>query len=317
MILLPPGNRPAEIDLVPAVEKVLNQGQIGICTEYDFTTELSIIYYRATGVWIEFSKFYGYYWERQKEGRIGQDGAAPGDSYYIGQTRGVCLYDTWPDDPAKVDEQPPAICDVEAAKYKLKRVIQMPGNLTYPQKLDWIRNNLWMGRPVGMIFAIHEDFYRTACAMTDWRKMTWNFQTSPNNPVVGSHAVPICMSSDGSQHLGFPNSWGDDVGDGGFFGFPYNFLDYQNGPCQYFYTIISCGVPTMPVVPKRTLWQLNVPAITDLFAQYQTDMQPFIDECADCGIGLSDLDTAFNLAPGTAATFKANSPQYDWTNMPL
>jgi hypothetical protein len=54
----------------------------------------------------------------------------------------------------------------------------------------------------------------------NWKQSTWELASDP----LGSHCMVVIGYDDVSRRLLVQNSWGNAWGDGGFFGFPYDYV---------------------------------------------------------------------------------------------
>ena len=202
---------PASVDLRPQVNEVpvCNQGQIGSCSTFGAAEAIQTQYERAGLPVPIFSHLYLYYWERWREGYMG-DGLINFDD--CGRTlaeRGVCLESSWPYVEAYANSKPPPECDVEAAKYKIKG---------WEWPIGDKRIYLAQGKPLVFKMMLNTSFDEAWNTIHDWKKFTWDF----TSPVRGGHIVSCIGYDDDAQMWLCQNSWGPDGGDGGFFGIPYN-----------------------------------------------------------------------------------------------
>jgi len=262
------GILPAAADLRPAVDFVFDQGNIGSCVANALARLIGVIYERATGFDPQFSRLYLNFWDRAIANALGTDGALPVNALIVAQTRGICLDATYPYVPANENTQPPANCDVEAAKYKITGYETCPdaGNMT--TLLAWIKNCIANGSPVAYSFGVTQSFMDDAGACKNWHKTSWSNAPSSSNPLLGGHENFFIGWDDDSQRVLGENSWGPEWGDGGFYGFPYAWLSCLSTV----YAVTSCQVPLVPIPysfalsPQSTIHQV-------LEAIYQENFQ--------------------------------------------
>jgi C1A family cysteine protease len=79
------------------------------------------------------------------------------------------------------------------------------------------------GFPFAFGFSVYESFESAAVAKTGVVPMP-----SPDEVILGGHAVLAVGYDDSEQRFIVRNSWGDEWGDGGYFSMPYAFLTERN-----------------------------------------------------------------------------------------
>jgi C1A family cysteine protease len=217
---------PPAVDLRSQCPPVYDQEQIGSCTA------------NAIGAAFEFeitkqglpdfmpSRLFIYYNERAMEGTTGTDsGAQIRDGVKSVATLGVCPETEWPYDgtPANSDgtfpandpagEKPTDPCYKDALSNRAttySRVIQ---------NLDQMRGCLAAGYPFVFGFTVYSSFEGQDVAKTGVVSMP-----TPDEQVVGGHAVLAVGYDDASQAFIVRNSWGTGWGQGGYFTMPYAYL---------------------------------------------------------------------------------------------
>jgi C1A family cysteine protease len=219
------GNLPQSVDLRPNIEKIEDQGQIGSCTSNAACAMLNVLFEREHDVNPDtplhsFSRLYLYYWERQIEGRLTEEGAFPVDTMKTLMSRGVCEENLWPYDTMKENVQPPEVCDLGASSFKIDDFIDLSSSDPEIFRTN-IKHALAQGRPAILSFNVSEDFQTKGNTINDWRKFEWDIDSKAD----GGHEVLVIGYDDLVDRFLIQNSWGPDWCDGGFFGIPYNYFD--------------------------------------------------------------------------------------------
>jgi hypothetical protein len=176
---------------------------------------------------INLSRLYLYYWERNFEARLGQEGAYMQDIFEVLQNKGVCTEANWPYETTKQNIQPPVECDTEAQTYKIKEYQNLIAATTLSQweiakdkTISNIKHAVCQGRPVCIGMNVTQSFNENGRTIKDWKKFDWD----PSKNSLGGHAVVIIGFDDAVQRFLVQNSWGSEWGDGGFFGIPYSYF---------------------------------------------------------------------------------------------
>jgi len=206
---------PIEIDLKPYVYEVENQFTYSSCTANAGCSALELLYNKHKTP-VDLSRFFLYYYTRKLGGMTGDVGAYPRDIGKALKTYGVCRELTWDYTSANLANEPTDEAKIEALQYKIESYEQLTGD-----KLQQIKNAVAQEIPVLLTMQIHEGLYRLG---NNWKEHMWDYTTTAENPIKGSHEVLVIGYDDVSQRLLVENSWGPGWADGGYFGIPYELL---------------------------------------------------------------------------------------------
>lgn len=201
-------------DLSSEWPAIYDQGQIGSCTANAFCSCFKYLHDDRT---FEPSRLYVYYKERYLEnpnGPITDSGAWVSDGYTWVSKHGVCAENYWPYDISKVNEAPPAECDVVAKKHKVHNYYQVNMNNVH-NTIVWC---ISYKKPVMMAFGVYGSFLDIK---SDGMCPVPNPKT---DTLYGGHEVVIVGYDDEKQLYKVANSWGKNWGDKGFFYMPYAFV---------------------------------------------------------------------------------------------
>ena len=221
---------PASVDLTPAFP-VYNQGRIGSCTANALAAAIEFDRLKA-GQTPEFtpSRLFIYFNERMIEGDVPLDGGAQiRDGVKCLQQQGVCTENSWPydDTPAPYEggpfpvgsrpvTNPPQACYDEAAEYTITSYQRLS------QTLSQLQGCLASGYPFVFGFSVFDSWYNSPNPTTTIPL------PSGGDKVIGGHAVLCVGYNNEAQLFKIRNSWGDQVGDNGYFYMPYSYLTSPN-----------------------------------------------------------------------------------------
>ncbi len=210
---------PPSVDLRSGCPPVYNQGQLGSCTANAIAgaVEFDLIKEKQQRIFIP-SRLFLYYNERTIEGTVTTDsGGQLRDGIKSVASQGDCPENLWPYNIAEFAVKPPKECYSQALKYKAvqyQRLIQSP---------DQFKGCLASGYPFVLGFTVYESFESQQVANSGHAPMP-----SPNEKVLGGHAVVAVGYDDSQQLFALRNSWGDQWGMQGYFTLPYEYLLDQN-----------------------------------------------------------------------------------------
>jgi C1A family cysteine protease len=211
------GPLPVRIDLRSGCSQVEMQGGVGSCTANAIVGCLEFLEIKATKTWVDLSRLYLYYKEREMEGSINEDaGAYIRDGIKVLVKTGTPHEDIWPYDESKWKTKPSAKADAEAGQHKI----------TSYERLNSLRDMkecLASGYPFVFGFSVYDSFESDAVAKTGRVPLPSNSER-----VVGGHAVMAVGYDDEQGHMIVRNSWGVGWGDNGYFYMPYEFLTNRN-----------------------------------------------------------------------------------------
>jgi C1A family cysteine protease len=217
---------PPSIDLTPSFP-VYDQGRSGSCTANALAAAVQFDRTNS-GEAPDFvpSRLFIYYNERVIESDVPLDaGANLRDGVKSLQQQGVCpeqdwTYDDTPGNPeggpfpvgSKPATLPSQNCYNDAANYTITSYQALA------QSLSQLQGCLASGFPFVFGFSVFASWYYANPAATIMP------MPSGDDTVVGGHAV-LCVGYDNGTNLfKFRNSWGPDVGDGGYFYMPYAYM---------------------------------------------------------------------------------------------
>jgi C1A family cysteine protease len=222
---------PPKVDLRAQCPKVYSQGRIGSCTANAIAAAFEFDLLKQDLTDFMPSRLFIYYNERSVEGTVGTDsGAMIRDGIKSVATLGVCADTEWPYDDtppafeggpwpvgARAGEKPSRRCYADALRHtgsSYQRVVR---------SLAQFKGCLASGFPFAFGFSVYESFESAAVAKTGVVPMP-----SPDEVILGGHAVLAVGYDDSEQRFIVRNSWGDEWGDGGYFSMPYAFLTERN-----------------------------------------------------------------------------------------
>jgi C1A family cysteine protease len=217
---------PAAVDLQPTFP-IYDQGRIGSCTANALAGAVQFDRLKSAQK-PDFvpSRLFIYYNERVIEGDPGNDaGAQLRDGIKTLQQQGVCPESEWPydDTPApyeggpfpvgsKPATQPNQKCYNDAANYEIKSYQRLN------QILSQLQGCLAAGFPFVFGFSVFNEWYSQ-----DPRPALIPVPSNSDS-LVGGHAV-LCVGYDNDKRLfKIRNSWGNSVGDNGYFYMPYSYV---------------------------------------------------------------------------------------------
>lgn len=207
---------PSSVDLRPQCPPVYDQGQLGCCTSAAISgmAEFLMMKQGAKDIY-QPSMLAIYYWEREMEGTVNQDaGAAIRDGMNVVSNIGVPHSSLWWFNISKFAVKPNhKYVYADAAKHKVSNYLSLDNT-----NLTELKSCLAEGYAFVGGFTVYESFESDAVAQTGVVPMP-----SPNESILGGHAVMICGYDDATQRFTVRNSWGD-WGQKGYFTIPYQYL---------------------------------------------------------------------------------------------
>ncbi len=241
---------PPQLDLAPRMPPVLNQGTLGSCGPHAASVALRYLFRRAQLPDIQPSRLYTYYTTRVciAQGAPTQDAGVDMHQLMASLERfRVCDEACWPYDQAKLAEAPP-LAAFQGATLHDKRLIceevevhpappadqQQPPEQSSPAPapapapedageagLRTLKAALWdegAGCPVMCGIAVYDSM---EAAITGHGAVP---VPADDAQPLGGHAICLVGYNDATQQFKFQNSWGAEVGDGGYFYLPYAFV---------------------------------------------------------------------------------------------
>jgi len=206
---------PSSVDLRSHCPPVYDQGQLGSCTANAIAGALQFdeIKEHKNGLSTP-SRLFIYYNERVIEGTVTSDsGAQLRDGVKTVAKRGICPEKVWPYDISKFAVKPPTLAYKDAAKDKATNYLRLS------QVANQLKGCLASGYPFVFGFTVYESFESADVSKTGIVPMP-----SPNEAVLGGHAVCAVGYDDAQQRFIVRNSWGTEWGMTGYCNMPYTYL---------------------------------------------------------------------------------------------
>jgi C1A family cysteine protease len=231
---------PPKVDLRPACPAVYDQGQIGSCTANAIagSVQFARMKEKRTNAFTP-SRLFIYYNERDMEHTVALDnGAQLRDGLKSVSKVGVCPEKDWPYDDTPADpgthlfpqgaqETKKPTGDAYADAKKCLAVSYQRIN----QTLSQLKGCLAEGFPFVFGFAVFSSWLGASGTPATVVPLP-----SASDSDEGGHAVMAVGYDDADGMFAFRNSWGTDVGDGGYFKIPYAYL-LDNRLSSDFWTI--------------------------------------------------------------------------------
>jgi len=199
------------VDWTSLQSPVEDQGNLGACTAFGWGADREYMMIAGKQPLVVLSKLELYFHERQLEGDVSVDGGAQvRTGARVLQTIGVRPESMWPYDP-KNFATPPPDDPTDDRKFLVPHAYLVPS-------LPVLKNTLHYGHCVPLGFTVYESFESDACMRTGDAPMP-----EQGEQVLGGHCVLAVGYDDRTQYVTIKNSWGKDVGRGGYFRLPYAF----------------------------------------------------------------------------------------------
>jgi C1A family cysteine protease len=209
---------PTSVDMRSQCPPIYDQGEVGSCTGNAIAGAVQFDLMKQHIQDFIPSRLFIYYNERVMEGTINSDsGASIRDGIKSVVNQGVCPETEWPYDTNKFTDEPSQQCYTDALKTKAASYS------TVAQTLSQMKGCLASGYPFVIGFTVYQSFESEEVAKTGAVQMP-----SPDDGVVGGHAVLVVGYDDSQNSFICRNSWGTEWGMGGYFSMPYAYLLDEN-----------------------------------------------------------------------------------------
>ncbi len=222
----PPATLPQKVDLRPKCSPVENQGQLGSCTANALIGSLEFLEMKDGAVFVDLSRLFVYYNERDIEGTVDKDGGAfIRDGIKSLAKQGVCPEKEWPYIVTAYAKKPDKKCYTDAKKHLITSYHRI-------STVDEMRTCLADGFPFVFGFTVYTAFESPAMAQSGVLNLP-----GPNEQVMGGHAVMAVGYDDTAKRFWIRNSWDTNWGQQGYFTMPYDYLDPAKNLADDFWTI--------------------------------------------------------------------------------
>ena len=209
-----PASLPAKVDLRPQMPPIGDQGQLGSCTAWASLAAYRYELDKQKLTDFDPSELAEYYWTRALEGTTSSDaGATIRDAVKTIAKTGVAPEKLWPYNVAKFNQAPPSGAKQSASHHLALQYQSVPQNLTS------IKSALAAGFPVIIGISVYESFESDPVVHTGVVPMP-----SPNEQLLGGHALLLVGYDDATRRFTTRNSWGIGFGDHGYVYLPYGYL---------------------------------------------------------------------------------------------
>ncbi len=205
---------PLKVDLRSQLPPVYAQGSIGSCTAQSICAAFHFCQMKEKLYNFAPSRLFTYYTTRDLEGTVNEDsGAMIRDTIKSINKFGACPESIWPYDINKLTVKPTPTCYDTASRHTAVSYYQVS------QNLNQMKGCLAEGYPFAFGMTVYDSFEGDEVARTGVVQMP-----SPDEQVVGGHAVLVVGYDDSQQIFIVRNSWGREWGMGGYFTLPYAYI---------------------------------------------------------------------------------------------
>jgi C1A family cysteine protease len=205
---------PLKVDLRAQLPPVYAQGPIGSCTAQSICAAFHFCQMKEKLYNFAPSRLFTYYTTRDLEGTVNEDsGAMLRDTIKSINKFGACPESIWPYDINKLTVKPTVTCYDTASRHTAVAYYQVS------QNLNQMKGCLAEGYPFAFGMTVYDSFEGDDVANTGVVQMP-----SPDEQVVGGHAVLVVGYDDSQQRFIVRNSWGSEWGMGGYFTLPYAYI---------------------------------------------------------------------------------------------
>jgi len=211
------GTLPVRVDLRSGCSRVEHQGMIGSCTAQAIVACAEFLEVKTKKTWVDLSRLWLYYKEREMEGSINQDaGAYIRDGIKVLVKLGVPHEDLWPYVEKNWNKKPSKEADAGAKEHKITAYQRLNSLLD-------MKACLADGYPFVFGFSVYDYFESDEVAKTGIVPIPKDTER-----VVGGHAVTAVGYDTERGCLIVRNSWGVGWGDNGHCYMPFEFVTNRN-----------------------------------------------------------------------------------------
>jgi C1A family cysteine protease len=208
---------PPRVDLRSGCSKVEDQGQIGSCTANAIVACLEFLEIKATKAWVDLSRLFLYYKERELIDAVNEDsGAYIRDGIKVLAKIGTPHESEWPYIESRWNKKPTPAAVAGAKQHRIKDYQRL-------NSLNEMKSCLASGYPFVFGFSVYESFESEEVKTTGIMQLP-----GMDERMVGGHAVTAVGYDDEKGCLIVRNSWGVGWGDNGHFYMPYGFVTNRN-----------------------------------------------------------------------------------------
>jgi C1A family cysteine protease len=208
-----------DLSQIPSFPSVLNQQQLGSCTANASSNALRYCLKKFNSNVFQPSRLYIYYFSRLLENNINEDSGASIRVVMKAISKyGTCDEVVWPYDLVKFTTKPPPRCCSNGLShtktFAYSSVIQDEKS---------IKSCIYSGFPIICGIQVYSSLE------SDKTMKTGNVDLpSPVDTLEGGHCILLVGYNDTTKMFKFQNSWGDKVGDRGYFNIPYAYITDTN-----------------------------------------------------------------------------------------
>lgn len=209
---------PEVVDLRGTCPPVYDQGDLGSCTANAIAAAIQFEEMKQGEPSVMPSRLFIYNNERIAEGDLESDGGAEiRDGIKVVSSLGVCPESEFPYLDALLTMKPSAQCYADAKKYAVVNYRAVS------QDLNQLKACLASGYVFPFGITVYESFESDQVAQTGMVPMP-----TPDETVVGGHAICAVGYDDSKQAFIVRNSWGSGWGIAGYFYLPYDYVINEN-----------------------------------------------------------------------------------------
>lgn len=193
---------------------VYDQADLGSCTGNAIAAAFDFERARQKKPFLNPSRLFIYYNEREMEGSVGDDsGAAIRDGMKSARNLGVCPESLWPYDVNRFADKPDSACYTDALNNQVLRYARIG-----PSQKQML-TCLAYGFPFVFGFSVYESFDSDPVASTGIVPMP-----SAGEALLGGHAVLCCGYDKAKKVFLVRNSWSQRWGQDGYCWMPFEYL---------------------------------------------------------------------------------------------